>query len=979
MHRGRKVLEAEKNLREHSEANNSPVFSEWMGVDRCSQTRKEASGGAHVSGGMPSYSHGGSGAHFGVVDNAAEVPSLPRKRRHSSDAMMHREQQRGEWGYNSRPKERSGNGSSLLSRGDSSVLQPVSVSKGGALFYSSNGRMSRRDEQGSESSSDCDADINPSRHISSSNNPTNNYFMGYSCSDVPHRDGGYGEKRQPRWTSRDASSHINRTDALSYNRNVADYGMREEDSPIRRHDYESPTGIYAHGFPHKGSHNDGYLRSGNDEGDLEGHTSEDEERHMGHAWGKSKRRLEAGWGPGRYDDDADVYDGRALVNVPQQYSSHYYTTDSRQSRHKSAALHSYSSHTNNSLEKEVYTNRYHHHHIRDAQCSNYFADKQHLRTPTPLWARKHNNSSRYKYDPAAFAQTNVRPKNRDSDGYPAVGPGSYRESLLAHHILPRHPHRYSMLGNIRGPCEHSGFINPDNDCYACSVLTLLLRSPVFSNALLAAPIATNTDVPISTRTVSSPNADICQVFRDVENTAGFIEPVRQEANTSSLHHVLQNFARVLERPQEIISGIDMRPLHHLFGNNFFAGDQEDAHEFFLAIIDKLTEESKTMLKAIEKSKELDETDAARLKSKYGSISEGVGKEEENASEENDVDSSRIWVSNLITGKLLSIIRCGNVNCGHEIATVDPFVNLSLTLLKEEEAGDESSQQCSPQVAVTQSDVDAGAACASATTPTDILGASTATPRVVHDLKSLLKFNFRFSALESYVCDACGSSKNQLQGVCLLGSLPSLLVVQVKRFTTQFSKELGAVVSKDTSEVFVNRKIVLYALDEDHYSSTEKKLKPEVCSAERSAQQQASGETMDEVKTSVKVIRCLYMLRGTVLHLGGTLNAGHYTTEFSKEKNDVKVEKGDKDEGQHDETGNSQGQAMDSAGVKVLRTNTEATPRAWFMADDARVLPLPEDHSSREGGRSSTCYLLLYERVEEESVSCHVWNVLPQSR
>lgn len=594
------------------------------------------------------------------------------------------------------------------------------------------------------------------------------------------------------------------------------------------------------------------------------------------------------------------------------------------------------------------------------------------------------------------------PYNASQSGSPGCDAGYAPGSTNASSAVESHPsypgslswaapHVYQHQQEV--PCiprphvEYSGFINPENDCYACSVLTLLLRSPLFCRALLASPTVECVRPVKSANNTAATSSSSLTTSYDPTPAGVDHDTVREDPPPVSLHHVLKYFAGLLQCPQDIEGGIDMRPLRHFFRGNFFSGQQEDAHEFFLAVIDKLTEESKMFLKSTDASGGFDNPAVEEGEASKEISTDGQGTAAEGTPRSSGSESMPLWINTLITGQLLSIIRCGNAACGHEIATVDPFINLLVNIRKGEETN-ETLRQSNPNSSPCQESEH----CAPNSEPVgshgSLLYASPISPKPYYDVLSLLTYSFRFSALDSYVCDACGSSNQQLQGGCLLGALPPLLVVQMKRFATTYSPELGASVTKDVSPVLVNRNIVLYSLDEEHYNREEKTLRSSVLHAEQKAKQHNEGEAVDESATHVKATRCSYRLQGVVRHLGKSLYGGHYTTEFAQERVDRKEEEEEEEEEEGD--GSTDG-TKDGCGHQVDGERTgegsverekhissdQCAKRSWYMADDERVSALSEEYSMKEASRSCTCYLLLYEKVGEEAVSSHVWDILPR--
>ncbi|ESL09692.1 hypothetical protein TRSC58_02584 [Trypanosoma rangeli SC58] len=558
----------------------------------------------------------------------------------------------------------------------------------------------------------------------------------------------------------------------------------------------------------------------------------------------------------------------------------------------------------------------------------------------------------------------------------------------------------------------SGFINPRNDCYACSVLTLLLRSPQFCHALCDAPRREPTD--FANRN-NSTNDNQSYDPSNVYTSWPLVQlQQRQEASFTSIHEVLLHFVRLLQKPENIEYGIDMTPLREFFSTSFFSGEQQDAHEFFLDLIQKLEEEAIEILKRRngvhednrEKSQTRAETEANMLFND-GNPVDGKGGEDASI-----IHPSRVWINRLFGGNLLNIIRCGNEACKHEIATQDPYVNLCINLSKAgfTEAGATLPAQrlAADNGGSALSEAVGGRPC---TPPKEEISESLPSTiskinpgeHAYKDVQTLLEQTLQYVPLDRYVCDACGSSQKQNQGGSLLGPLPPILTIQLNRYSTNYDPVNGVHVIKNKTPVFINEELTLFALrEEGQFDSEKKQLAPCVRGAERAAKererhvmlnrQYEGGETgmpstnsvlegdddsdnsgvdqrhekVEEEagaddKTHINAIRYLYRLRGVVRHIGSSPVAGHYVTEFAADG----VEPGPPPK--PDDVGSSIGKA-------------EVKPsRLWHIADDIRVDVLQLAALERHRSCSIDSYLLLYEKVMEDEVSCPVWRVLPSVR
>ncbi|EAN86131.1 putative Peptidase C19, ubiquitin carboxyl-terminal hydrolase [Trypanosoma cruzi] len=574
----------------------------------------------------------------------------------------------------------------------------------------------------------------------------------------------------------------------------------------------------------------------------------------------------------------------------------------------------------------------------------------------------------------------------------------------------------------RGSSFLSGFINPHNDCYACSVLTLLLRSPYFCRALHDAH-----KLELSPKLSETPDSDAFS--GDGTGDMGtmyprwsFIPNKRHRGPSfNSVHQILLHFARLLEKPEKIMYGIDMAPLRQFFSTSFFSGEQQDAHEFFLSVINKLEEESMEELKSRKAKKEKSDDGNNTMTSEYGG---NHILNDENTGEEKDVennviiDSSLIWINKLIGGKLLNIIRCRNEGCGHEIVTKDSYINLCINLRIEETMMADSTLTPPSSAADNREFAPDGPVGISSSKPPEVkldelllreTFEKKSTINRCDDVQTLLDYNLRYVSIDKYICDACGSSQNQDQGGSLLGPAPPILAIQLNRYSTVVNSYNDVRVVKDKTPVFINNELTLYALrEEGQFDCDKKQLAPCVREAERVArlreqhaekrhQQEgedtgklaidpsgagenasngSSAEQMDkkekeeeeDAETHVDAIRCLYRLRGLVRHIGFSPFVGHYVAEFAT---DAAASESPKVESTTTTTSTTGSSDVDTEGGKPSRV--------WHIADDIRVEVLPLEYLQKRRSRSTDSYLLLYEKVAEEEVSCPVWRVLPRGK
>lgn len=529
-------------------------------------------------------------------------------------------------------------------------------------------------------------------------------------------------------------------------------------------------------------------------------------------------------------------------------------------------------------------------------------------------------------------------------------------------------------------------------------------------------------------------------------------------------------------------GIRLNAVANLFDGEFFLGDQEDAHELFVSVMAKLETEavklqhrcdevlerrsSVTLTEASSAEDEVDEeveSEEGRPNNERGtrfaekrllhgahapsapSVSPSDVPAAANPSEQPRLSVSttagEVWINMLVQTRLLNIIRCRTGECHHEIVTDEVCVNLSVHIPEERPTSSPPAPPLPPRPCFPAQPppflptpiFPSSSVAATATAP---LPAVDGGGGRCCSLANLLHESMAYEALNEYRCDCCGSRTSQFQGGCFYTRPPPLLVLQLKRFATQFVNGT-IIIQRNGRRVAVEDKLVIHALptagewhagqrrqDRQHRRGPDPVESIEVTEAVEDARESAeccfyydpdkkrfsaalqevcdvSGggglagqdglkderqhNTGDDLHTTlaaaappsslVRAIRCLYRLRSCVLHLGQSLHYGHYVSDFA-----VDGEEDDEEDGEDEETARGRRTAEQEAGVRPTSEPTlssfSAVRRRWRRANDERVEVLSDEVvQARRAGCSDT-YLLLYEKVAEERVWCPAEAVLP---
>ncbi|KAG5508573.1 hypothetical protein GH5_06825 [Leishmania sp. Ghana 2012 LV757] len=315
--------------------------------------------------------------------------------------------------------------------------------------------------------------------------------------------------------------------------------------------------------------------------------------------------------------------------------------------------------------------------------------------------------------------------------------------------------------------------------------------------------------------------------------------------------------------QVYTNGIRLTAVANLFDGEFFLGDQEDTHELFVAIMAKLETEAvrlqqrcdevlerRSPLSLRNESSAEDEGDEESVPNdRRGRDGRGASLAEErlphatcatsasptvpsdvlaaatvvaasHAPAERRLSVSmaaaEVWINTLLQTRLLNIIRCRTAECRHEIVTDEVCVNLSVHIPEEPVASLPPAPALPlpsyfpalppplPPTSISPSSSAAVAVAASTLSAVEGEGGR------CHSLAHLLHDSMAYEALNEYRCDGCGSRTSQFQGGCFYTRPPPLLVLQLKRFSTQFVNGI-VIIQKNGREVAVEDTLVIRAL------------------------------------------------------------------------------------------------------------------------------------------------------------------------
>jgi hypothetical protein len=488
----------------------------------------------------------------------------------------------------------------------------------------------------------------------------------------------------------------------------------------------------------------------------------------------------------------------------------------------------------------------------------------------------------------------------------------------------------------------------------------------------------------------------CQI-----NSTSTPPSVRQRLMEEKIYHENDR----LFNGQVYTYGIRLNTIASLLQDEFFVGEQEDAHELFVTLMARLETEAvefqrgcSAVLEArrseVAQSHDNDEegegtaepldtltannATAATTTSSAGvdGVTPSVAAVAPTPSLTLSTDMAHVWINALVRTRLLNIIRCRSPGCLHEIVTDEICVNLSLHIPEEgkeeedEDTGDKDAL-ADPQLSLHSSASASHADCpprhppqrgpphaddngksedfsfpclepptdapASSLPPPSADSGPSSSPLSCCSVAGLLHHSMAFEPLSDYKCDACGLKSQQYQGGCFYARPPRVLVLQLKRFSTEFVN--GAVrIQKNSRPVAAGDILVIYALPskEELQEQLQQRegLRPSLRTVTRSETEAevrgcvlpksidgAATTTLDAVQERglvydaakkcfddvahthtgcsaagavanpeqsspspswVTAIRSVYRLQSCVLHLGQSLHFGHYVADFAVE-------------------------------------------------------------------------------------------------
>ncbi|KPA76245.1 putative ubiquitin hydrolase putativecysteine peptidase Clan CA family C19 [Leptomonas pyrrhocoris] len=508
-------------------------------------------------------------------------------------------------------------------------------------------------------------------------------------------------------------------------------------------------------------------------------------------------------------------------------------------------------------------------------------------------------------------------------------------------------------------------------------------------------------------------------------------------------------------------GIRLSAVAALFQGEFFLGEQEDAHELFVALMAKLEAE------AVDFQKGCTEVQEERQRAAHRYDHEGEQEREEavmadrTAAVVMTVESATsspvvpgvstppptpaistamadAWINSLVQARLLNIIRCRSPGCQHEIVTDEICVNLSLHI-PEQDGEDVKTERNRGQQQQQQHLQSSSAKAEHTADPDHPLPAEekrdyffflphmksttslpqpaptetpptavTTRPSPPCSVAALLHHSMAFEPLSDYRCDVCGSKTAQYQGGCFYTRPPPVLVLQLKRFSTDFVD--GALrIQKNSRPVAVGDTLVTYALpstEEEEERRRRQGRQPlrTVALAEVAADMQGCEVTNSQGSTAVAAaaahaqcffynaedkrftcisqspshetpastdsgettaaewvtaIRSVYRLRSCVLHLGSSLHFGHYVSDFAVDGEKVE----DEGEGETKNAGNTRHYSS-AESAENIAAERRVTVTPWITGGAASSAVA---HSIRDSAADHASLHRRWRRANDERV------------
>lgn len=518
--------------------------------------------------------------------------------------------------------------------------------------------------------------------------------------------------------------------------------------------------------------------------------------------------------------------------------------------------------------------------------------------------------------------------------------------------------------------DRSGFRNAGNTCYAASVLTALLRQPLFCRALkafvethgklnitveedrieeVAVSESTTTDAagasdlraglfddvdayddaaspkdhaefqkffavqPIEPPGVSSsvgdPSGSNEETQEVVVPTTSIVVRERRRVPMCPLHLALHEAALKLESPQSIRHGVSVDGIAHAMENYEAFGQffDGDQHDAHEFYVGLISCIEQEALEAMRKLEKRKRRQTHKALKRLRTDPDGG---EETAGVEGVNGESAIKASDVWVNKLLQGAMHVIVACRRRHCGIQQVTRepfINLSLPMEAAPPLVAGETNAQPHRTPRTTATAEAKCAPGTE--DLVAASLCA-----------------DALDGYKCDRCGQSTLQFHA----GNFhiaPPLLAVQWKRFTASFTDGVYSV-RKNSNPVTVSKSFTIVSRPEAYLTAL------------------GTPHTM--------VRRTTYELRAVVMHQGVSLHGGHYLTLFRSTHSNV------------------QGHGVEPTGDSLpAGTKSEEGP-VWMLANDTEVKEVTTHQYRLATEPTSLCYLGLYENtgsIHEADIDC----------